>query len=346
MPSRSHLSWAAAIAILTAGAAGAQTSPAPAPAYSVTSTIPVGGPDQWDYVIYDAPSHRVYLAHGDRISVVDGRSAKLIGEVAGVPGGSHGIAISHATGQGYTATGRGGQVAVFDLKTLKLTAQIPGTPLADAMAFDPVTGHVFVIEGDVQTIAAIDPATNKIVATIDAGGKLEYAAADGRGSLYVAGLEKREVVRVDTRTNTVTAHWAIPDCVQPHGLALDTQRRRVFVSCVNEKLVVLDTDNGHEVGSAPIGRGTDAASYDPSHKRVFSANGMDGTLSVIAQTGPNAYALLATIPTQASGRTMAVDPTSGRVFIAAADTAPGAAPTNRPKPLPGTLKLLILDPAK
>src|SRR5258708_6208049 len=185
-------SFAAMIALVIAGAAGAQTPPAPA--YSVVSSTPLGAPDQWDYVVYDGPSHRVYVAHGDRISVVDGQSGKLVGEVAGIPGGSHGIAISHATGQGYTAAGRSGQVVVFDLKTLTITTQIPGTPIADAMAFDPVSGHVFVIEGDVRTIAAIDPVTNKIVANIDAGGKLEYAAADGRGSLYVAGLEKREVV--------------------------------------------------------------------------------------------------------------------------------------------------------
>jgi DNA-binding beta-propeller fold protein YncE len=332
------------MALTIAGAAGAQTPSAPA--YSVVSRVPLGAPDQWDYVVYDAPSHRVYVAHGDRISVVDGQSGKLVGEVAGIPGGSHGIAISHATGQGYTAAGRSGQVVVFDLKTLTITTQIPGTPIADALAFDPVSGHVFVIEGDVRTVAAIDPVTNKVVANIDAGGKLEYAAADGRGSLYVAGLEKREVVRVDTRTNTVTAHWPIADCAQPHGLAVDAQRRRVFVSCINEKLVVVDTDNGREVASAPIGKGTDAATYDPSHKRVFSANGMDGTLSVIAQTGPDAYAPLATVATAASGRTMAVDPVSGRVFVAAADTDPSLGPVLRPKPLPGTLKLLLLDPVK
>lgn len=327
-------------ACLIAAAANAQ----PADAYKLVNATPLGAPDRWDYVVYDAPSHRVYVAHADRVSVVDGKSGKLIGDVMGIPGGVHGTAISHATGQGYTDDGRNGQVIVFDLTSLQVTARIPVKPDADAMAFDAVTGHVFVIQGDPELITAIDPKSNTVVADIPGGGKLEYAATDGMGSLYVAGVEKRDVVRVDTRTNTVTAHWPIADCLLPHGLAVDAKGRRVFVSCENQKLVVVDADNGKELASAPIGRGTDAAGYDPSHKRAFSTNGMDGTLSVIARSGPDAYETVATVPTAVSGRTMDVDPETGRVFIAAADVDPSPTPGGRPKARPGTLKLLFLDP--
>ena len=42
---------------------------------------------------------------------------------------------------------------------------------------------------------------------------------------------------------------------------------------------------------------------------------------------------------------MAVDPTTGRVFIAAADIDPAGPKVGRPKFLAGTLKLLVFDPA-
>jgi DNA-binding beta-propeller fold protein YncE len=334
--------FAAALAGASLFALGAHAQPADA--YKLVNLTPLGAPDRWDYVVYDAPSHRVYVAHADRVSVVDGQNGKLLGEVIGIPGGTHGIAISHAAGQGYTDDGHNGQVIAFDLKTLQITARIPVSPGADAMAFDPASGHVFVIEGDAHKITAIDPATNAVVANIDGGAGLEYAGADGMGSLYVAGVEKRDVVRVNTKTNTVTAHWPITDCLSPHGLAVDAKRRRVFISCENQTMVAVDADNGREVGSSPIGKGTDAAGYDPSHRRVFSSNGMDGTLSVIAQTGSDAYATLATVTTAVSGRTMSVDPDTGRVFIAAADVDPSPTPGGRPKARPGTLKLLFLDP--
>src|SRR5579863_7805602 len=97
----------AANAALMGGAASA-VADEPAVTYQVTKTVRLGAPDRWDYVVYDAPSHRVYVAHFDRLTVVDGRSGRIIGEVKGMPGGTHGIAISRAAGLGYTDDGEAG----------------------------------------------------------------------------------------------------------------------------------------------------------------------------------------------------------------------------------------------
>src|SRR5208282_2888871 len=117
-----------------------------APQYQLTKTVKLGAPDRWDYVVYDAPSHRVYIAHGDRVSVVDGRDGTILGEVAPFPGGTHGTAIAAAVGRGYTDDGKAGIAGSFDLKTLKPIKQIPAAPDADGMIFDPASGHVFVVD--------------------------------------------------------------------------------------------------------------------------------------------------------------------------------------------------------
>jgi DNA-binding beta-propeller fold protein YncE len=317
-----------------------------APDYTVTKSVPLGEPNRWDYVVFDPASHRVYVAHGDRVTVVDGRGGAILGQIEGMAGGTHGIGISTATGEGFTDDGRGGLAVVFDLETLAVKAKVPVEKDADAVAFDRASGHVFVVEGDSKKVTAVDPKTNKVVAAIDGGEGLEYAVADGRGGLYVAGEGNRDVVRIDTRTNTVTAHWPIADCASPHGAAIDAASHRLFVSCVNERLVVVDTDTGKEVAGVPIGRGTDAAGFDPKRKLVFSSNGLDGTLSVIREENPDSYVPVATVKTAASGRTMAVDPETGRIYVAAADTDPSPTPGGRPIPRPGTLKLLFLDPAR
>lgn len=339
-----------ALAVLFASTLAPPAFPAsaapPTPTYAVTRTVALGEPNRWDYVVFDPSSHRVYVAHSDRVTVVDGRSGAILGQVEGIAGGTHGVGISTATGEGITDDGKNGLAIAFDLKTLAVKARIPVEKDADAIAFDPASGHVFVVEGDSKKITAVDPRTNTVAATIDGGGKLEYAVADGRGALFVAGEENRDVVRIDTRTNTVTAHWPIADCASPHGAAIDAASHRLFVSCVNERLVVVDTDTGKEVASAPIGRGTDAAAFDSRRKLVFSSNGLDGTLSVIREKTPDTYVPVATIKTAASGRTMAVDPETGRIYIAAADTDPSPTPGGRPIPRPGTLKLLFLDPGR
>jgi YVTN family beta-propeller protein len=306
--------------------------------------VALGAPDRWDYVVFDPPSHRVYVAHGDRVTVVDAEAGKVIGEVTGIQGGTHGVGISTATGKGFTDDGLAGQAIVFDLATFKVLARIAVEKDADAIAFDPASGHVFVVEGDPHKVTVIDPKTNAVAATIDGGGGLEYAAADGRGSLFVAGEQQRDVVRIDTRSNTVVAHWPIPDCASPHGAAIDRRGHTLFISCVNQRMVAIDTDTGREMASAPIGAGTDAAAFDPVRGRAFSSNGRDGTLSVIQENDGHTLSPLGTVSTAISGRTMAIDPASGRLFIAASDTDPSPTPGGRPHARPGTLRLLFLDP--
>lgn len=317
-------------------------------AYHVTKSVTLGSPEQWDYLVYDSATHDVYVSHGDRVSVVDGSDGHIVGTVDGfTPGGPHGFAIVPAVGKGYT-TDRAAKVAVaFDLKTFRIVARIPVDADADAVAYDPVSGHVFVIDGDPGTVTVIDPKTDKVIATIDGGGKLEYTVAGGNGKLYVNGAEKRDIVRVDTATNRVDAHWPVPGCESPHGMAFDAAAHRLFTSCVNQQMVVLDTDTGRQIATVPIGRGTDAAAFDPRRKLAFSSNGLSGTLSVIAEKGANQFESLGETGTSISARTMAIDPDTGRIYLAAADLDPAVPPPasgRNMKIIPGTFKLLFLDP--
>jgi len=319
---------------------------AAAPAYVLTKSTPLGAPDRWDYVVFDAPTERVYVAHSDRVAVLDAASGALIGQVQGIAGGTHGIGLSAPNGQGFTDDGKSGLAIAFDLKTLQIVKQIPANADADAITVDAASGHIFVIEGDPGEITVIDPKTDGVVATIKVGEKMEYATSDEHGVVYVAGVEKRDLLKIDAKTGAVVARWPTPDCVAPHGLAMDRVGRRLFMGCINAKMMVVDADTGRVVAEPPIGRGSDAIAYDPKRRRVFSPNGVDGTLTIFQQTSPDAYEALDTIPTLVSGRTMAVDPESGRLFIVAADTDPNPTPGGRPRPRPGTTRVLMLDPVQ
>jgi DNA-binding beta-propeller fold protein YncE len=165
------------------------------------------------------------------------------------------------------------------------------------------------------------------------------------GKLYVLGAEKSEIIRLDTKDNQIDARWAIPGCKSPHGIAIDNNGRRLFASCVNTVLVVVNLDSGATVATLPIGAGTDSAAFDPNRKLIFSANGRDGTLSILQEKDPQTFVPLATVKTAVSARTMDIDPASGRIFLVAADTIPAAAEGGRPTVVPGSLKLLFMDPA-
>jgi len=339
---------AAALATVLSCAALAQSPPD----YKVTRTVALGAPDRWDYVTFDPSSDRVFVAHGDEVTVVNGSTGEIVGHVKGMPGGTHGIALVTTAGRGYTDDGHAGEAVSFNLKTLAVEKHIKAAEDADAIAFDPVSGHVFVINGDTGTVTVIDPKSDSAITTIHAGGKLEFAVSGNNGKLYVNGAEAKEVVRIDTHSNTVDARWPIPECTSPHGAAIDTQTHRLFVSCVNNVLTVVNTDSGAVVAKLPIGSGTDAAAFDPKRKLIFSSNGRDGNLSIIQEKDPETFVSLGNLNTAVSARTMNINPATGRLYLASADIdqaadkppAPGEAQRRRVAFVPGSLKLLFLDP--
>lgn len=324
--------------------------------YRLVHRVALGPPDRWDYVIYSPTTNRVFVAHGNRLTVVDASTASIVGQVGPIPGGPHGTAFDPAAGVGITDDGQRGQAVIFNLKTLKVVKRLMIQRGADAVTFDPVSGHAFVIDGRTGQVAVIDPARGRVLTFIHLGGDLEYAVPGNNGKLYVNGVTHHEIFRINTATNQVDATWPMSQCRDPSGLAIDTATHRLFASCRNQRLVVVNSENGAEVAAVPIGRGTDADRFDPKRKLIFSSGGMDGTLSVIREVNANTFVPVATIKTALSGRTMEIDPTSGRVFVAAAHTTAQALQKffaafrehHRPQGSPFTphsLHLLFFDPA-
>jgi YVTN family beta-propeller protein len=317
--------------------------------YTIEKTIPLGPGERWDYVTYDPVDNRAYVAHGDHVTVVDMAKGVAVGDIGPFPGGTHGIAVSHANGHGYTDDGKAGIVGVFDLVTLKVIKTIPAAPDADGMVLDPASGHLFVIDGDSGSITVIDPKTDSAIATIAVGSGLEAGNVDSEGHLYVDGVDQHDIVAIDTATDKVMGHWPMQGCERPHGIAVDGASHHVFATCANKMVVGVDITNGANFASAPIGGFNDGAAFDPARNRILSSNG-EGTVTIVHEKGDTLESLgdAATIP---SARTIAIDLATGRLFLPAADIAkmePPTTPGGRPHVTfaPGSLKLLVLKPTE
>ena len=314
--------------------------------YRITKSITLGQPERWDYLTFEPLSNRVFVAHGDRIDVVDVSSDKIVGQVA--VDGANGTAVVPAIGKGYAGSRGGKSVLVFDLNTFKVLKTLPAAEDTDAIVYDPSSKRVFLMQGDPHSITVIDTTADSVVTTIHLSGQPEFAAVDGAGKLFVNVEDRREIQRVDTRTAKIDATWPIPACDNPHGLAIDNESHRLFTSCVNSKLLVVNATNGAVVSTLPIGKHTDAAAYDGRRKRVFSSNG-DGTLSVIQQESADQYKSLGEVATQLGARTMALDATSGRIFLVTGDYSevdPNAKDLRKRYAVkPGSTRMLILDSA-
>ena len=320
----------------------------PAPRYTLTKTIPLEGGMKWDYVHFDPGTKRVYISHGTEIDVIDAATGAIVGRVKGLEG-SHGVAIDPADGIGFADSALNESITVWNLATLKPIKKIPALLDADGMVYDGASRQVYTVGGDANAVRAVDAKTQKLVTTIPLGGAPEFLVTDNSGSLFVNINDKNEIVRIDTAKNAVVARWKTAPCERPAGLAIDTATHRLFSSCRNGVMVVLDAYSGKLLATLPIGKGTDTAAFDPQRNLAFSSN-RDGTLTVIKETGPDSFSVVDNIKTAPGARTMAVDPATGRIFLVTASVAsagPPKHPGDSPSYVftPGTVKVLIFDPA-
>jgi DNA-binding beta-propeller fold protein YncE len=289
--------------------------------YHVVSRVTLPGPVSWDYLTLDDHSSHLFISRGTHVAVLDTKNDKVIGDIPDT-NGVHGIALDFKDHRGFISDGRANQVTIFDLKTLKTIGAVAVGQGPDCIVYDPATDRVFTFNGAADTATAIDAAHGTVVGTITLPGRPEFAVADGKGHLYDNITDKSEIAAINTSSLTIDHVWPLAPGANPSGIAMDPAHRRLFSVCRNQKLVVMDADTGQVIATPVIGNGPDACRYDPKTSLIFSPNGGDGTMTIIKELSPNLYQTVATVPTQAGARTMALDRRTGDVFTVTATALP------------------------
>ncbi len=75
-------------------------------AYHLTHSYVLGGSGGWDYLAYDATSHRLFVSRATHVIVVDPRTGTIVGNIPNTPG-VHGIALAPQLNKGFTSNGGG-----------------------------------------------------------------------------------------------------------------------------------------------------------------------------------------------------------------------------------------------
>jgi YVTN family beta-propeller protein len=332
---------AGALSLTLFGVASAAQAEGP---YHVDTKWKVGGEGGWDYLAVDPNAPRLYITHGTRVEVIDTGSGKPVGDITGLKG-VHGVVFDSGK-NGYISDGKANEVVVFDRDSLKKIASIPVGSKPDALLYEPATKTVWSFNGGSNNASVIDTSTQKVVGTVDLGGRPEFPVADGKGMIYDNLEDKNSVVRVDAKAKKLTATWPLSGCDSPSGLAIDKAEAHLFAVCDGKKMAVVDAKTGKTIANPTIGEGPDAAGFDPAHKLAFSSNG-DGTLTVIDASKSN-FPVVQNVTTQRGSRTMAFDPKNGKIYLATAELGPRPAPTAenphpRPSITPGSFSVIVLS---
>src|SRR5436190_23927957 len=101
--------------------------------------------------------------------------------------------------------------------------------------------------------------------------------------------------------------------------------------------------SGRMLGAFRIGRGVDSTWVDPGAGYAFSSCST-GTVTIAHEDAPETLAVVQTLETATGARTMALDPSTHRIYLAAAKYAPppeGSPANARPTIVPGSMHLKI-----
>jgi DNA-binding beta-propeller fold protein YncE len=286
--------------------------------FQVVATIPTG----------PAPRSMALDAASGLLFVVGGQpsSATPVAQ----PGQSGSSASRAAAARPPRATPHGTQssITVVDIGRRMQLAQlvVPGE-LGFAQADSE--GHVYVTVRDSNQIMRMDAQAvgNALHRIIDAASKpANKPAISSR-----AGVSQSTNTRTD---KTLVLDWyrgaainpppeALPyaislgsSCEGPRSMAIDPTHARLFAACSNFKMVVIDPQTAAVIATLPIGPGPDAVAYDANRGLIFTANGAgDGSLTIIRQDVTDTYSVIQTLPTRQHARTLAVDPSSGNIYL-------------------------------
>jgi DNA-binding beta-propeller fold protein YncE len=345
--------------ISSVGPAAAARRVDPIPHYAVVTAL--GGDLDvrgWDYATIDSTNHRLYLS-ADGVLVVDLASGKITRNFLPALTGknTHGI-VTLADSSAAIADATDGEVVFFDTRRGEVTGRVATGPSPtrngwhnpDALISEPKTGLLIAVDGDSGELVLINPARKAVVGRIAIGGKLEFAAANGAGLLYVNVASRDEVAAVDIVARKLVRRMRLRGCQDPTGLAYDSKYKVVLSVCDNGQLHVVSALNGAERAILRVGPGSDGVMYDAVHHVAFSASPDRGILSVIA-VGPRHSEVIQTLKTQVGTRLGAFDPSNDRLYLPAATFGPPAPPLHLPglPPLPGvnpaTFKFLVVAPS-
>ncbi len=299
--------------------------------YQFLKEIPVGGEGGWDYLSIDEAARRLYVTHVTKIVVIDLDKEVVVGEIVDTPG-VHGFALAPELGRGFSSNGKENTASIVDLKTLKTLDKVDTGENPDAILV--VRQSVWVFNGRGQSVTVFDGKSGKVEMTFPLFGKLEFAVTDG-ARIYCNIEDKNEVALV----GKAVIHWPLAPGTEPTGLAIDREHHRLFTGCRNNLMLMLDSDTGKVVCSVPIGQGVDATAFDAGTQLVFASCG-DGTATIAHVDTPDKLTVVQTLATERGARTMALDSTTHKIYLASAKFEPAPA-GQRPEIVAGSLKILV-----
>jgi YVTN family beta-propeller protein len=316
-----------------AGAAGVAAAGAP---LRKIAEFELPGPpgNRFDYLTIDEDDNYLLSAHlgAGLLHVIDLKTNAVVRTIRDVPG-VEGVAYIAEGKKVYTANWGENKIGVVDLARATVVKRLPTEAKPDGIAYAAPFHKAYVSNERAKAESVIDVTTDTIVKVLRFDSETGVPQYDPVArKVYVNLQDRNELAVIDPATDTVVDTYHVDGCRENHGLALDAERRRAFLSCEgNDTLTVFDLDTHRAIAHLPMAKGADVVMFDPGLRRVYVACS-SGFISVFQMDDPTHFRKLKDVPVEPRIHSLAVDPRTHRVY----------APAERDKGRP-TSKMFVFE---
>src|SRR6266850_770861 len=282
------------------------------------TTFDLPGPDgkRFDYLTIDADDHYLISAHlaAGQTYVIDLRTNKVVATVTDTPG-AEGVEYVPELKKFYTSNAGDNTIGVVDLKQMKVSKRLKTEAKPDGSAYAAPFHKLYVSDERGKAEAIVDVTKDEIVKTLQFDSETGMPQYDPIARKVYVNLQDKNVFAViDPATDEVVGRYPVGRCEGNHGMALDPEHHRAFLSCEgNELMTVFDLDKKSAIAFLPLADGPDVIKFDAGLGRIYVAC-YSGAISVFHQDDPDHYRKLEDFPVQHAVHSLAVDPDTHRVY--------------------------------
>ncbi|HKT24990.1 MAG TPA: YncE family protein [Terriglobales bacterium] len=278
--------------------------------------LPGPGGRRFDYLTIDPDDHYLISAHlaAGQTYVIDLRTNKLVATVTDTPG-VEGVEYVPESKKVYTSNAGDNTIGVIDLRQMKVIKKLRTERKPDGSAYAAPFHKLYVSDERGHAEAIVDVTKDEIVNTLHFDSETGMPQYDPVARKVYVNLQDQNLFAViDPANDQVIGRYPVGKCKGNHGMTLDPEHHRAFLSCEeNDLMTVFDLDKHQAIAYLPLADGPDVIKFDPGLGRIYAAC-YSGAISVFHQDDPNHYRKIEDFNVQHAVHSLAVDPETHRLY--------------------------------
>jgi DNA-binding beta-propeller fold protein YncE len=292
----------------------------------LVQTVDVPGARKWDHFGVDLRGNRLFVTSEEEpaVEVFDLKTNKHLQSLTDFKE-PHNVLPFPDLKKIFVVDGGASEVKILDYDSYKLIGRTELTIDADPVVYDPASKLLYVVNGGREAhtptclISVVDTVSGKKIADLKLDtNRLESMAIEKSGNrLFVNMTGINAIGVVDREKRAVVQTWPVTAGKDNVPLQYDETTHRLFLATRKpSKLVVVNADSGKEITNLDVADYVDDLAYDAARHRLYvPGGGGSGAVTVVEQSGADAYKVVATIPTRPGAKTARFVPELNKYYV-------------------------------